>query len=119
MVIPMKPFKYNPNFNSGSFRHKIIFLKPISTKDELGQSEINWIEYKNEWAIIKTLKGSEYVEAGSERSTIIYRFIIHYIPEITSDMRIHYNGRIFDIIEPPINDDELNKTLTILAKERV
>jgi len=116
----MQPFKYNPNFNTGSFRNRITFLKLASIEDELGQ-EIgeDWVEFKNAWAIIKTLKGSEYLSSGSERATIISRFIIQYIEGITADMRIDYNGRIFDIIEPPINDDELNKTLTILAKERV
>ncbi|MBG9541244.1 head-tail adaptor protein, partial [Bacillus paranthracis] len=27
--------------------------------------------------------------------------------------------RIFDIIEPPMNDDEMYQTLTIIAKEHV
>jgi SPP1 family predicted phage head-tail adaptor len=115
----MQPYKYNPNFNSGSFRHRITFLKPETFEDEIGQEETEWVEFKKAWAMIKTVKGSEYVAAGAERATITYRFIIRYTKGITSDMRISYQGRIFDIIEPPINDDELNKTLTILAKERV
>jgi SPP1 family predicted phage head-tail adaptor len=115
----MQPFKYNPNFNSGSFRHKIIFLAPQSVEDELGQSEINWVKYKSVWAMIRTVKGSEYIGASTEQGELIYRFVTHFTPGITRDMRIDFNGRIFDIIEPPINDDEMNKTLTILAKERV
>ncbi|MEK5390209.1 phage head closure protein [Margalitia sp. FSL K6-0131] len=115
----MQPFKYNPNFNSGSFRHRITFLKPETIEDELGQKETEWVEYKKAWAMIKTVKGSEYISSGSEQATIISRFIIHYTEGITVIMRIDFNGRIFDIIEPPINDDEANKTLTILAKERV
>lgn len=115
----MQPFKYNPNNNTGSFRHRIAFLSPQSIEDELGQSEIEWIFFKSVWAMIKTVKGSEYTAAASTQATIIYRFIISYTTGITNNMRIEYTGRIFDIIEPPINDDELNKTLTILAKERV
>ncbi|MBO0961445.1 phage head closure protein [Neobacillus sp. MM2021_6] len=115
----MQPFKYNPNFNSGQFRNRITFLKPETVEDELGQEDTTWIDYKKAWAMIKTVKGSEYVSAGAEHVVITSRFIIHYTEGITADMRIDYNGRIFDIIEPPINDDELNKTLTILAKERV
>jgi SPP1 family predicted phage head-tail adaptor len=115
----MQPSKYNPNYNTGQFRHRITFLKAITVTDEIGQEETEWIEFKKAWAMIKTVKGSEYVAAGAERATIIYRFIIHYTQGITSKMKIVYQGRTFDIIEPPINDDELNKTLTILAKERV
>jgi len=115
----MKPFKYNPNNNSGLFRHRITFLKALSVEDEIGQSEIQWIADKQAWSIIKTIKGSEYFSSGSQQAEIISRFIIRYMFGITADMRIDYNGRIFDIIEPPINDDEANKTLTIIAKERV
>lgn len=123
----MQPFKYNPNFNSGSFRHRITFLQEMTVKDELGQDvkdelgqkETTWDEYKKAWSMIKTVKGSEYAAAASTQATIISRFVIPYTSGITNDMRIEYKGRIFDIIEPPINDDELNKTLTILVKERV
>ncbi|MES1054574.1 head-tail adaptor protein, partial [Bacillus thuringiensis] len=34
-------------------------------------------------------------------------------------MRINMKGRIFGIIEPPMNDDEMYQTLTIIAKEHV
>ncbi|MGG3737536.1 phage head closure protein [Aeribacillus pallidus] len=115
----MQPFKYNPNYNTGQFRHRIMLLKRVVTEDEIGQPVEDWQPARTCWAMIKTVKGSEYVAAGAERATITYRFIIRYTKGITSDMRISYQERIFDIIEPPINDDELNKTLTILAKERV
>jgi SPP1 family predicted phage head-tail adaptor len=122
----MQQFKYNPKHNSGQFRHRITILKETSVKDELGQDvkdelgqiEKEWVEIKKAWSTIKTTKGSEYVAAGAERSSIVVRFILYYTTGINADMRISYEGRIFDIIEPPINDDEMNKTLTIIAKER-
>ncbi|PEJ48233.1 head-tail adaptor protein [Bacillus sp. AFS002410] len=117
----MQPFKYNPNFNSGSFRHKITFQKEAESGivDELDQKEDIWENVKSVWSMIKTIKGSEYLSTGTTQATIISRFIIRYTDGITSDMRIMYNNRLFDIIEPPINDDEAYETLTILAKERV
>lgn len=115
----MKPFKYNPNQNTGSFRHRITFYSFEIIEDELGQQLERQIEHSKAWAAIKTVKGSEYLNAGTVRGELIYRFIIPYVPGITNDMKLSYNGRLFDIIEPPINDDELNKTLTIIAKERV
>lgn len=115
----MQPFKYNPNYNSGQFRNRITFFKPVTIEDELGQKETTWVKHKKAWAMIKTVKGSEYISAGAEQVTITNRFIIHHTEGITADMRISFQGRTFDIVEPPINDDELNKTLTILAKERL
>lgn len=108
--------------NSRLFRNRITFLKPVITTDGLGQ-EIrtfeNGEEFTKAWAMIKTIKGSEYVAAASPQTSIIFRFIIRYVAGVTADMAIKYDERLFDIIEPPINDDELNKTLTIITKERV
>lgn len=115
----MQPFKYRSRLNSGLFRNCISFLQSTSTEDELGQKEVVWAQYKSAWAMIKTVKGSEYVAAASDQAEVTYRFIIHYIPGISRNMRIDFNGRIFDIIEPPINDDEMDETLTILARERL
>ncbi|PEA54505.1 head-tail adaptor protein [Bacillus pseudomycoides] len=118
----MRPFQYKPPLNSGDFRNRIIIEQPIVIEDELGQTsedEITWKELKKAWAIIKTLKGSEYIAASASQATRMYRFIIPYTHGITEEMRINIKGRIFDIIEPSINDDEQNKTLTIITKEKV
>lgn len=113
----MQPFKYNPNFNSGQFRHRITFQQSIESEDELGQKSREWEDVTSAWAMIKTLKGREYFQAAATQSETTSRFIIHYREGINGSMRIKYDDRIFDIIEPPINDDEMNKTLTIIAKE--
>ncbi|MDT2276122.1 head-tail adaptor protein [Paenibacillus larvae] len=71
------------------------------------------------WACIKTLKGKEFGEASTTLRTKIQHGLSSGIEKgFTSDMRIKYNNRYFDI-EAIINDDEMNKTLTIHAKERV
>lgn len=114
----MQPFKYNPNYHTGQFRHRITFQKFNSIKDELGQqTDGEWQDVTSAWAMIKTLKGREYFEAAASRSEATSRFVIHYQLGIDGSMRILYDGRIFDIVEPPINDDELNKTLTIITRE--
>jgi SPP1 family predicted phage head-tail adaptor len=114
----MKPFKYNPNFHTGLFRNQITFQQKCSSKDELGQDvEGDWENTTTAWAMIKTLKGREYLQAAAANSESMSRFVIPYQTGINGSMRIVYEGRIFDIVEPPINDDELNKTLTIIARE--
>lgn len=69
--------------------------------------------------MIKTVKGSEYIKASVSQATRVYRFVIPYTSGITEEMRINMKDRIFDIIEPPMNDDEMYQTLTIIAKEHV
>ncbi|WP_242223768.1 phage head closure protein [Bacillus cereus group sp. BfR-BA-01380] len=117
----MRPFQYKPPLNTGDFRNRIIIeQQPVTIKDDLGQvTETSWKEIKKAWAMIKTLKGSEYMAASASQATRIYRFVIPYTSGITEEMRINLKGRIFNIIEPPINDNEENKTLTIIAMEKM
>ncbi|MBK5471437.1 phage head closure protein [Bacillus sp. TH19] len=114
----MRPFQYKKPLNTGDFRNRISIEQPVVIKDELNQViEISWQELKKAWAMIKTVKGSEYIEASASQATRIYRFVIPYTSDVTEEMRIKMNDRIFDIIEPPMNDDEMYQTLTIIAKE--
>lgn len=117
----MRPYKYNPNNHSGLFRNRITILHTAVTEDELGNQIVDdEAEFARAWAMIKTVKGSEYLSASAVRGERIYRFIIRpYMPGITNNMKISFEGRTFDIIEPPINDDEMDATLTIIARERI
>ncbi|MBJ8189182.1 MULTISPECIES: phage head closure protein [Bacillus cereus group] len=116
----MRPFQYKKPLNTGDFRNRIVIEQPVVIKDDLNQViETSWEELKRAWAMIKTVKGSEYIEASASQATRVYRFVIPYTSGITEEMRINMKGRIFDIIEPPMNDDEMNQTLTIIAKEHV
>lgn len=107
--------------NAGNFDKRITFQKlNENTKDESGFSlsdDQKWLDYKTVWAMIKTLSSREFYQAGSTQAETNIRFVIRYRTDITSAMRIKYKGRIFDIVAPPINDDEKNITLTIHAKE--
>lgn len=114
----MKQNRYNPNFHSGLFKNRISIVEMVDIEDELGNQIEDEQEFTKAWAMIKTLKGSEYLKAAAVRAERIYRFIIHYTPDITNKMIVKYDNRTFDIIEPPTNDDEMDRTLTIIAKER-
>lgn len=105
--------------NPGLLKHKITIQAPSTTEDELGQQKVSWTDYKTVRCMIKTLQGREYFEAAATQSESNVRFVMRYMSDIDSTMRIIYKGKIYDIVAPPINDDELNKTLTIIAKEKV
>lgn len=120
----MKPFKYNPNNHSGKFNHRIIFQEIVegSGVDEDGFPKDDWQDVKSAWAMIKTLKGSEFQSAASTQNEVVSRFIIHFTTDLHPDMRISYKKRseskerIFSI-QSIINDDEADLTLTIMVEE--
>lgn len=77
-----------------------------------------WLDFKTVWAMIKTLRGSEFYQAASMQAENTTRFVIRYTKGLNTNMRIQYDNRFFDI-QSIINDDERNVTLTIIAKEVV
>lgn len=122
----MNQNKYNANFNSGTFRHRISIYKRTVKEDELGQEIEGQTEFICKcWSMIKTLKGQEIVNGDtSMRNTS--RFVVRYskfLDELfKSDdvtlLEIHYRNVIYDI-KSVINDDEMNKTFTIVAEGRL
>jgi SPP1 family predicted phage head-tail adaptor len=107
--------------NPGKFNARITFQRDLNKDQEVtnenGFPVENWTDVKTVWAMIKTVQGREYYQAAAVQAENTVRFVIRYTKGITNDMRIVYEGRVFEIIAPPINDDERNITLTIIAKE--
>jgi SPP1 family predicted phage head-tail adaptor len=103
--------------NPGMYRNRIDILHSVALEDELGQEEeVDWVLHKSIWAAVKTMQGREYFAAATARSENTMRFIVRYVPDIDSSMRVLFKNRTFEI-ESVINDDEANKTLTIIVKE--
>lgn len=107
--------------NPARFRNRIIIQSKTGSVDPDGFSSENasWVEVKKTWADIKTLNGKEYFQAAAVQEQRVSQFTIRYTKGISADMRILFKGRVFNIIEPPINDDERDITLTIMAEEQM
>lgn len=111
--------------NPGLFRHRITFQQyDENATNEKGfplEEDQRWRDIKTVWAMIKTdsnVRYREFYEAAADHSEKIIRFIVRYTKEINKKMRILHKGRTFNIIAV-VNDDELDKTLTVIAKEVV
>lgn len=106
--------------NPGLFKHRISIQQLSEFVNENGFPVEEWSDVKLVWAMIKTLndKGSsyEFYEAATTHSRFTNTFVIRYTSGITTDMRIVYKSRIFEILSV-INDNEANKTLTIVGRE--
>lgn len=116
----MQPFKYNPNNHSGKFNHRITFQKLSEEEkvNEKGYPIEGWKSFLDAWAMVKTLQGREYYQAANTQNENTLRFVIRHMKNLHPDMRILYKGRTFSI-ESIINDDEADKTLTIVVKEAI
>ncbi|TYR78440.1 head-tail adaptor protein [Priestia megaterium] len=96
-----------------NFKHRISIVElKANPGPEPGTSEQ---EFTKAWADIKTMKGREYNESVIAGNLGISRFIIRYIPNIKANMKVKYKGNVYDI-ESITNDDEQNRTITIIGK---
>jgi SPP1 family predicted phage head-tail adaptor len=114
-MILMQPYKYNSNNHSGLYRHRINIQKPIIIEDSLGQEVTTWEDTQHLWAMIKTIQGREYIAAATTQTEKTTRFIVRYTTGINESMRIVHKDKMYEIVSV-INDDEMNKTLTIIGK---
>jgi len=64
------------------------------------------------------MKGTEIQTLGLSAHEITSRFIIRYQSGIEHKHKIKYKGHTYDI-ESLVNDDEQNRTITIIANANV
>lgn len=81
-------------------------LLPNETGEEL---------FTKAWADIRTMKGSEYTFASYTGNVDQSRFIIRYMEGIKYHMFIRYKGLKYKI-KSIVNDNENNRTLTIIGE---
>ena len=99
-------------------RHRITFLKPTGPKlNSMGENVPEYTEYMTVWAYVAPKTGREYDEAQTLRAETTYTVLTRYFPGITTDMRISFRDRVFDI-ESVLNIDERNEQLQIVAVEK-
>lgn len=101
----------------GKLNKRITFLKPCSLEDDMGQEVAGWEELKTVWATVKPFKSSEGKFMAKLKPEVTHRIYVRYRKDVTSDMRILYHGRIFEIAGPPIDVDERHEMLEIQCEE--
>ncbi|MCJ8008116.1 phage head closure protein [Lederbergia wuyishanensis] len=114
----MSRFRINP----GEFRHVITFQKLQGTQNDYGEEikdPIEWEEILTVRAGIYPMSGREFFAAETVNSEVTHKINMRYVPGITSDMRIKYGERTFELSSPPINFQEKNILLQLLCKELI
>lgn len=103
--------------NAGKYNKKIVIYKNELTEDSDGFPVENQIIVLNAFASVKTTRGFTLIANNSDFEKAYTNFTIRYpITEITRDMYIKFNNKIYTI-EYLNNIDEANVELEIQAKE--
>lgn len=99
------------------YRHKIDFLQRSNGYDDYGEPIDTWADFKTGiWASYDPLLGNEFFTAQTTDNKVEAKFNMRYIEGITSEMRIRFSGREYEIIGEPINVKGLNRELLCYCK---
>lgn len=102
---------------AGRLRHKITIEHSSEVRDGRGETTKTWSTFATPRAGIYPQSGGENFQLHQENNSVSHKIVTRYMAGITPDMRVSYNGRVFDI-ESVINVGERNKMLHIWCKER-
>jgi SPP1 family predicted phage head-tail adaptor len=104
----------------GRFKDRVTFLKlgNSGATDEDGVPIKDFVPVYTCRCQVITMQGSEYFQASAVQAVNHIRFIIRYTKniEFTSNMRVDYDGQIYEVIADPTNDNGLNKTITVICR---
>ena len=103
--------------NAGEYNKRIAICKVTETEDAHGFKQTTEEVVVRPWAKVKTTKGFTLIASNTDFEKAFTNFTIRFPKtEITRDMRIRYNGKLYSI-EYLNNVDEANIELEIQAKE--
>lgn len=97
-----------------NFKHRISIVE-YQPNDGPEPGEGEWVTVARPWADIRTMKGHRYEHHVLAHTVGVTRFIIRYMSGIKPTMKIVHKGIQYEI-ESITNDDEQNRTITIIGK---
>ena len=82
---------------AGRLRNRITIQQKVVGKDALGQDVDLWVDVCKVRAEIRDISGREYQSSQAEQTQTDCKILIRHRNDITSDMRVMYNGTYYDI----------------------
>jgi len=83
---------------AGKLRHSITIERPTTTKNTAGNAVETWATFAADVpADFAPLSAREFIAAGSMQSQVVARFTIRTIAGITADMRVLFDGLVYNI----------------------
>jgi len=100
--------------NLGDLYNKIQIQSPPTGKDTGGELSGSWSHVCSPWASVKHVSSAETKDEGTEAVADTLNFTIRYRSGISSEMRILYDGKIWQITGiKPIGRDEYLEIATV------
>ena len=105
----------NP-LRAGTLRRQITLQRRTSTNDTFGQQSTAWTTLRTSYAEIEPLTGRELETAQAINAEVTHRITLRYRSDITTALRITYQGRIFNVLSV-LDIDTAHTALQLLCSE--
>jgi len=89
------------------------------TQSATGAPVDSWSDFATVYAKIEPGRSREFFSAKATQSELSHEIVIHYLPSVSSAMRIRFGTRYFYLAGPPVNPGEMNQFMVLTAMERV
>lgn len=101
----------------GKLNRRVGIMHKVETVDELLQTTHRFEVVHKVWSGIEPVSMKEITDGDKVKYEATNTFVIRYRPDVTEEMKIEYNGKIFDIISV-IDPMEKHESLEITAVHR-
>lgn len=100
----------------GQLRKQITVQAETQTSDGAGGYVLAWTNVATAWGEIRPFDGSKFFVAHHLEGHVTHHVTMRYQNGITTDMRLTYNSRLFNI-RAVMNTDESNRWMELLVEE--
>jgi SPP1 family predicted phage head-tail adaptor len=101
---------------TGSMRKRVTIQQETPTADGAGGYALAWTNVMTVWAEIEPITGQKVFVSEHLEGHVTHHVTMRYQSGITTDMRLNYNNRLFNI-RAVLNTDESNRWLKLLVEE--
>ena len=102
---------------SGKLRHRITLQQPNHTRSETGDVTTTWSTFATPWAAVVPLAGRDFYNAKAINSDITHRVEMRYMDGVLPTMRVLHEGRVLELVSPPININERDREIHLMCRE--
>lgn len=89
----------------GELNRRITIEKKTRAADGGGGSNSTWSTFATVWARVKPMGGREIISADGKSHRLTHKVTVRFRTDITTDMRVKYNGAVMDILSSQDEDD--------------
>ena len=100
---------------AGMLRHRVTLQRFQQGQDAYGGPVETWEDVATVWASLEAMSGREFFASQQAQSEVTQRIRIRYRADVTADMRVIHNGKVFNIVAPL--PDNRGRELVLMCRE--